>query len=91
MNWRRGLFRTWLGLSLVWTCYALWEMTNLPHSDLILQYGGMSLAGQRWDTALTRLQKPDYALWLIGPPLAVLVAGGLALWAIAGFKQASQP
>lgn len=82
MNWRRGLFRLWVCLSIIWICFWAWQRNivcelNLPH------YGsGPWCEYQTWDVAF----HIKTAAILFGPPLLV----GLVGWVISGFGRTGQ-
>jgi hypothetical protein len=67
----------------------MWVATNSDFTELILLYGNMSPVERRWTIAIATLQNPEQYLWLLGPPLCVLIAGGFAVWAISGFSDRS--
>ena len=70
MNWRRGLFRVWLLLSVAWILG--WVV--------YLVLGGIKGGFQSFGGFLA-IPVP-----LIGPPIALLLFGLVAGWAFRGFK-----
>ena len=88
MNWRRGLFRAWAILSIVWMGFVLWYITSIPFTDLILKYGSQQNSFLlRWDMAVEQVQNVENIVWLLAPPLAALVVGRLMLWVFSGFQK----
>lgn len=74
INWRRGLFRIWLLLSMAWV---------LGWSVYLMLYaiqGGFDRNPGLFDLPVL----------LIGPPLALLAVGAAAIWAFRGFKPDGQ-
>ena len=70
VNWRRGLFRVWLLFS------AAWLMGWLIYLGMYELQGGFKTTGDL-------LVIP---VLLFGPPIALLLFGLAARWAIRGFK-----
>jgi hypothetical protein len=70
VNWRRGLFRVWLLLS------AAWIMGYGVFLILNAMRGGFQSSGD----LLSGL------VLLIGPPIALLLFGLMAGWALRGFR-----
>ena len=70
INWRRGLFRLWLLLSISWLMG--WAVY------LIMKWiqGGFTDPGMVLDLPVL----------LLGPPVALFVFGAAAIWALRGFK-----
>lgn len=98
MNWRRGVLRIWLSLSLAWI--AVWALRMLdiennrppppPGADLNSPMMALmwSPVGDYWTSGLL-----DPAFWLrtvLGPPVAVGIAAALIIWALEGFGSASK-
>jgi hypothetical protein len=74
INWRRGLFRVWLLLSMAWVLgWAVYLM-------LYAIQGG-------FDHGAPILDVP---VLLLGPPVALLAFGSAAIWALRGFKPGGQ-
>jgi hypothetical protein len=69
VNWRRGLFRVWLLLS------ASWIMGWIVY----LTINGIN------DGLRNSIDPLAIAVLLIGPPIALLLFGILARWALRGF------
>jgi hypothetical protein len=74
INWRRGLFRIWLLLSMAWVLG--WSVYLMLYA---LQGGFDRNPGLF-----------DLPVLLIGPPLALLAFGAAAIWALRGFKPDGQ-
>jgi hypothetical protein len=70
LNWRRGLFRVWVLMSVAWLMG--WTIYLIMHG---LQ-GGLQ-------TTADFLELP---VLLFGPPIALLLFGLAAGWALRGFK-----
>ena len=75
MNWRRGMFRVWILVSVAWIM--AWIIYLTMHG---LQ-GGLKVPGDV-------LAIP---VLLLGPPVALLLFGIAAGWAFRGFKIESNP
>ncbi len=69
VNWRRGLFRLWLLIS------AAWIMGWIIYLALVGIQGGLKTTGDLMELPVL----------LFGPPLALLLFGIAARWAIRGF------
>jgi hypothetical protein len=74
INWRRGLFRLWLLLSISWMMG--WAVYLVMEA---IQGGFQNVA-----TTL------DLPVLLLGPPVALFVFGTAAIWALRGFKPDDQ-
>jgi hypothetical protein len=70
VNWRRGLFRVWVLLSAAWIMG--WTIYLLLYG---IQVGFQNFSGL--------LSIP---VVLVGPPIALLLFGLAARWAVRGFK-----
>ena len=70
INWRRGSFRLWLLAS------AAWAMGWLIYLLIERIEGGLTSARDLLSTAIL----------LFGPPIALLIFGVAAGWAVRGFK-----
>jgi hypothetical protein len=77
MNWRRGLFRLWVIVSVVWATLAVYT----KYVDCSW-YGPQVLC---FDDLLP-YQFDDRVAWIVGPPLAVLLIGLGIVWCIQGFR-----
>jgi hypothetical protein len=74
INWRRGLFRVWLLLSIAWVLgWAVYLM-------LYAIQGGFDHNAPLFDVPVL----------LLGPPAALFVFGAAAIWALRGFKPDGQ-
>lgn len=74
INWRRGLFRIWLLMSMAWV---------LGWSVYLVLYaiqGGFDHGAPLFDLPVL----------LLGPPIALLAFGSAAIWALRGFKPGGQ-
>jgi hypothetical protein len=98
MNWKRGLFRLWLVLSLCWIA----PMVALVWGDLgsheitpdYTKWSAETLAkAERGETLSVSDYPPDWPGRLatggiiIGPPIAALLLGSALLWAGRGFRR----
>ncbi len=70
LNWRRGLFRLWLLLSLAWI------MGWIVYLILVGITGSLQTLGDFLSIPVI----------LLGPPIALLLFGLVAGWAVRGFK-----
>lgn len=75
INWRRGLFRSWILLS------AAWLMGWIIYLIMYGLRGGFKTTGD-WFVI---------PVLLFGPPIALLVFGLAARWAVRGFKADDGP
>ena len=73
VNWRRGLLRSWLLLSAAWIMAQGWVV--------YLIINGIQAGFQSSGDFLA------IPVLLIGPPIAFLLFGLVAGWAVRGFKQ----
>jgi hypothetical protein len=95
MNWRRGLFRLWTGLSLLWIAYFSWsffsECFYLWHEPPLVCLTGDERDGIYGNLALTAFPASAWMRLLVralSVPLAVtMVALGIA-WIVQGFGRA---
>jgi hypothetical protein len=74
INWRRGLFRIWLLISMAWV---------LGWSVYLMLYaiqGGFDQGARVYELPVL----------LLGPPVALLAFGSAAIWALRGFKPGGQ-
>ena len=74
LNWRRGLFRIWLLLSIAWVMS--WSVFLTIRA----------IQGE-FQTITSVLDLP---VLLLGPPAALFVFGAAAIWAFRGFKAEDQ-
>jgi hypothetical protein len=70
INWRRGLYRVWVVMSIAWMMG--WAIFLIMHG---LQ-GGIQTTGDVLEIPVV----------LFGPPIALLLFGVAAGWAMRGFK-----
>jgi hypothetical protein len=75
VNWRRGMFRVWVLISVAWL------MGWIIHLTMFGLQGGFKVIGDF--TVIPIL--------LFGPPIALLVFGIAAGWAFRGFKADDLP
>ncbi len=69
VNWRRGLLRLWLLISVAWIMGWL----------VYLAMYGIQVGFKRWGDVL------EIPILLFGPPVALLLFGAMARWAFKGF------
>ncbi len=79
MNWRRGLLRLWLALTIVWV--AVWVVAVVvratywgPEQGSWEGYGGMNLSAL------------PFVAVIVVPPVVVFGVGWLVLWVFRGFR-----
>jgi len=76
MNWKRGLFRTWLVGTAIWIAAVIYMVVASWPVDL--------------DTSRFTPQVRAHVLlaseWALGPPIAVLIAGLVLGWILRGFR-----
>ena len=96
MNWRRGFFRLWIVLSLLWVAGASHYYQLIEHGCGPIkggeQYGWYCNSG--WypvdDNVGYEIVPFDEALaWTIGPPVGVLLLGFLMFRISRGIRRAS--
>jgi hypothetical protein len=75
VNWRRGLFRVWLLFS------AAWMMGWIIYLIMYGLHGGFKTTGDFLEVPVL----------LFGPPIALLLFGLAAGWALSGFKAENGP
>jgi hypothetical protein len=92
MNLRRGFFRLWLVISILWigaATWFLWDVVFDPWADFLPIKNGTvgdetALPDAPWVIAATAGRR--YALTLIFiPPIALLGLGLVSLWVARGF------
>jgi hypothetical protein len=100
MNWRRGAWRTWLALTVVWIALVggtLWVQWDVETPKITLSSDELpagSLDPKQWtDEQLSTAERLLYwklaeiwAPWAIVPPIALLVAGMAVAWVVRGFR-----
>ena len=74
MNWKRGLARLWIAVSLLW-------IISLSIYSLSDHIPGLAALQQRQPTIL------ECVAFVIGPPIALFVLGFAVRWIIAGLRQ----
>jgi hypothetical protein len=98
MNWRRGLLRLWLVLSLCWTVPAVvleWDdlTSHVVTKDLAKWSDEALLKAHRGETLSVSDYRADWprrlaaGSMIIGPPIAALLLGYALLWAGRGFRR----
>src|SRR5438034_4218291 len=99
MNWRRGLLRLWLVLSLCWIAgvglYAWKQETWILSSSQEFVFEGTpdSARDQQNESvekiinSLSAETAKRYAAYLLVPPLATLVLGLLSAWIASSFER----
>jgi len=86
MNWKRGLFRLWLVLSVLWIARILWIREQCVYGPWI----GRQEPDLWWcnhpmaDPVASYLEEIATSL---GPPIAVLALGYTLLWIFKGFER----
>jgi hypothetical protein len=80
MNIRRGLWRLWLVLAIVWIGFALWTTPEFP--SCLFRVG----AGP-WCDYWTAVHYIAAVETIFGIPLALLIIGWVGFWIAAGFKR----
>jgi hypothetical protein len=99
MNWRRGLLRLWLVLSLCWIAgvglYS-WRQESwiLSSSREFVFEDGPDTARDQQSESLEKIinslnaeTAKQYVLLLLVPPLATLVLGLLSAWVVSSFER----
>jgi hypothetical protein len=99
MNWRRGLLRLWLVLSLCWIAgvglYA-WKQERWILSssrEFVFEDAPGAARDQQNESADKIINRLDaetakqYALLLLVPPLATLAFGLLSAWVVTSFER----
>ena len=98
MNWRKGFFRTWIVVSLLWVGATL----SFTGPSIVKNYRWLTddackpatpevrAQGLMTDADIGLCDEPANALqaataWTIGPPLGMLIAGASLAWVFAGF------
>jgi hypothetical protein len=74
VNWRRGLFRVWLVLSIVWIA-AVEVVAKVSTGIWIRPWGG------KIDLFIASLGT------LLGPPIVVFLVGLVLVWVSVGFRR----
>jgi len=112
MNWRRGLFRFWLVVSLIWIGLVGWYTyeTDIAQRQWAAKaaecaqhrsknsglgnpfdcYDG-NVRGMFADLIPLEQILMRGAVVAVGPPLAVLFAGLIGGWVLAGFRRSTSP
>ena len=96
MNWRKGLLRSWLVLSIVWVVAAVvLERPIQAWRDPIIESGRPSAVNEARaegykDAEIAAYLRRQYAITftehLIVPPFALLAIGCGVFWAMRGFR-----
>jgi hypothetical protein len=91
MNWRRGLFRTWLIATAIWAFVHLWA----PAQAQLVATVGWLVGFRVADARSAGYSDSEILAYFCGGvaevvliPLSVLLLGAAALWALGGFKRA---
>jgi hypothetical protein len=94
MNWRSGLFRTWILAAISWAVYSIWAFAKgcfyfpdswMPICNTGNLAGGIPIAG-----TLGAFDLSDWfrlVAWTVGPPLGALIGGLACFWVLRGFRQ----
>ena len=77
MNWKTGLVRSWIAVSLLWIIF----LTIYLLSDDVSELAALQ---QQQPTQPTIR---EFVAFIIGPPIALFVLGFAVRWIIAGFRQ----
>jgi hypothetical protein len=93
MNWRKGLLRLWLVLSLCWIAgvgvYAWKQEPGLSSSQSA--YETASSPGKQNEKEIVGSLNVElvkqYAVYVLVPPLATLVLGLLGAWVVSSFER----
>lgn len=96
INWKRGLFRAWLTFGICWVVFAGWIQVSTPPAFdpsapyyEILPSGGTGPLirppgyGPTTHEAFRLIQA---VLFVVGPPMALLLVGFVISWIIRGFR-----
>jgi hypothetical protein len=97
MNWRRGLLRLWVAMTIFWVLaysYALWadRLYDLRDANTNQPLDIVAFRTRPWEKAYVEPKDFKFLDYLgllsglAGPPLAVLLAGRTACWVGKGFK-----
>ncbi len=78
MNTKRGLFRVWVVVSLLWGIVVGWRQARC-----LIGTGGPNCVGFPYDLTSESIVA---AMFAIVPPVAVLLLGYAVLWAVKGFR-----
>lgn len=79
MNWRRGLWRAWLALSVSWAIFAIWMRYSIDARLPDPPPGFYIVGGLR-----------DWTFWLLyvlAPPVSVAALWLAGSWVVAGFRK----
>jgi hypothetical protein len=86
MNWKRGLLRLWIAVSLLWLIHPTYVLINQLRDLAATEGSTIPYPADYWpqSRADAFLQ---FVATAIGPPISLLVLGLAATWIIAGFRQ----
>jgi hypothetical protein len=91
MNWRRGLFRAWIVLSILWMLCILLAYLVLPEQSVLSDAEFLNATNEsdvrQILTAHHRTSQWEFALGAIVPPLGALALGLAAFWVGKGFRR----
>ena len=76
MSWRRGLYRLWGTLSVIWAAVMV-AVVAYNHENLSATFG--ALAGHPLLLVVTP--------YIIGPPLVIYLVGSILVWIGRGFSR----
>jgi hypothetical protein len=83
MNWRRGLLRLWISVSVLWVIVCpLLVRPNAISLDCAMKRAGTDL----WCETLGRADIDRLLIWMASVPLLSLAAGIAIIWTIRGFR-----
>ena len=99
MNWRRGLFRLWLVLSLCWIVLVgvhNWnDLSSREMTSDLTKWSNEALEkASRGEALSVSDYPPDWPRrlaaggYIIGPPFAALLLGYVLIWVGRGFRRA---
>jgi hypothetical protein len=98
MNWRRGSFRAWLLLAVIWcgliAVYA-WSDFNTTNMQMTMATNEpgcddpkfIPLSCERQIDVATHGSLWAYVIWAMTPPLILLIFGAALGWAVSGFRK----
>jgi hypothetical protein len=97
MNWRRGLFRSWLLLSFGWITFVVilfstscFYLQDTPTFDPMCITDGAPAGSIDSLKNLSGFAAADILRWflrLFAPPVALLTAGSALIWVVDGFRR----
>jgi len=94
MNWRRGLFRLWVIVSVAWVAvaYILIDPIQAPNQAKIAEAMRQNYSPDQITAYLSGLRRDrliDFGALAMVPPTLILIAGAIGFWVVVGFRSSN--